>query len=195
MTRGEDTEIQPADRKVFDAATGNFDGVSLKVKLEFNTSIGPNAEESVFKRPSLKPLTLERSDRFRRGFGWDRIACADLPAFKNAPAHIRSQKAVFFDALNQWLDPDKPKIFLGRIWNVIHVKYFNAGKKAKKEERETLCRVFLFASSGCNLSPLPPNPWRKVDMGYQDAIKWFLPLDKLQDEPWAKTAARLDLGA
>jgi hypothetical protein len=82
-----------------------------------------------------------------------------------------------------WLDLDKLKKSLGRVWNVTHVKYFNASKKAKEEEKEILCRVFLFASSGCNLVPLPSNPWGKIDMDYKKAINWFLPFEKLQNRP------------
>ena len=167
--------------------------MTLKLRLDFDTAPRPTANSQIFKPLVVKPLAIERSDRLRRAFGWDRIACVDISAFKNAPSHIRGQRENFMDALNDWLNPSQPKRFLGRVWNVIHVKYFNAGKKARKEERETFCRVFLFASSGCNLVPFLPNPWRRVNMNYEEAIRWFLPLNKLGSTPWAKTAARMDL--
>ena len=190
---GADGQITGLDRKAFEAATASAASVSLKLRLNFNTTPRPNADSQLFEPLIIKPLSMERSDRLRRAFGWDRIASVDIAAFKNAPSRIKSQRDSFFDALNDWLDPTRPKHFLGRIWNVIHVNFFNAGKKARKEERETLCRVFLFASSGCNMVPFEPTPWRNAGMNYEDAVRWFLPIHKLGHTPWAKTAARMDL--
>lgn len=177
---GADPRVAAVKRDVFEAATTN-PGTALKLKLRFNDTPIPKGEDQLFKL-SIKPLTVERSDRFRRAFGWDRIAFLDVPAFENVPGHIKSQKQEFFDALNEWLDPQKGKELLGRIWNVIHAKYVNAGKKSKKQDKEVLCKVFLFASSGCNITPILLGPWRKIDMDYRAAIRWFLPLDQLQDE-------------
>lgn len=179
---GADLRVAAIKRDVFEAATTN-PGTALKLRLNFNDNPTPKREDQLFKL-SIKPLALERSDRFRRAFGWDRIAFLDVPVFENVPGHLKSQKQGFLDALNEWLDPQEGKELLGRIWNVIHAKYVNAGKKSKKADKEVLCKVFLFASSGCNITPILLGPWRKIDMDYKEAIKWFLPLDQLQDQPW-----------
>lgn len=180
------------NREAFSAAARNEPGVMLKMRLDFTSSPTCKLDESMF-RLSISPLTLERSDPLRRGFGWDRFACLDTSAWKNRPDYLKREHDNFKDALNEWLNPRKQKKFLGRVWNVINVKYENAGKKAKNEEKERLCRVLLFASSGCNLTSIPLKPWRQTEMNHEDVVKWFLPLHQMQPKGWAKSAARMDL--
>ncbi|KIV98981.1 uncharacterized protein PV09_09307 [Verruconis gallopava] len=114
---GKSPKFEPSSRAAFEAAAGNFDIVALKLRLDLK---GPNLAEpdGLLFNLTVKPLALELSDRFRTGFEWDRVAYLDVSTFKNAPAHIKSQNTEFLDAFNDWLDPDKPKRFLGRTIQV-----------------------------------------------------------------------------
>ena len=164
---------------VWEAATDDFTGISLKAKLVFcSKNKGP-----LFQL-ILEPLRKERSCRFQRAFGGDRFLYLTVPALmsSNMPSHLNGQHLHVQSHYEKWLR--RPKRFLGCTWVplLVEKKSNKPGRPIHHDEVRGQS-VILFATETTQ---------SKIDI--EDVINWFFPTRSNVGALQCKAYARLELG-
>ena len=133
-------------------------------------------------QPSFHALKLEeKSCRYQRKFGSDRILYIDIPNLADLPEHFGKQWDVT-EFLLEWLCSRHK--FLGREWQAVHFEQNDADKSDVK--RYLGSRAVLLALSGPDLE----------DLDVEKVIKWYMDLEGegSKREFFRKRFSRLDLG-
>jgi len=154
----------------------------------------------------LKPLKVDKSNRFSRKFGGDRLFVLGLPSLepRDLPSYLKSNAVTVRDAIIWWLHSANHQ-FLGRTWRAFYIKpqhiSTNIRKKNLASFNEVKHRVYLFAVDGYGFRRRSEvavlqaeSRKRHVAMTVNDLLEWFMPFKLNAHQPCLKFFSRLKQG-
>ena len=164
--------------RVWQAAKRGFEGYTFKGRISFTSKVnGP-----VFAL-QLQPIQADKSCRFQRKFGSDRLLYLTAPTLENYTKRFNAAEMKQIRLRwNEWLMREHS--FLGRKWRVFHIEFLKRGKANRKEITHDK-RIVLFATEGWGIDkPCPVG----------SMLNWFLPFNLNEEQTVCKGFARFDLG-
>ncbi|MCJ1246805.1 hypothetical protein MMC30_004014 [Trapelia coarctata] len=153
----------------------------------------------------LKPMRVDKSNRFSRKFGGDRFFILGIPGFtpNELPPFLKCDAAKVRNGLISWLLETDHR-FLGRTWRAFLVKPQQMSTDTRRKNMSNFNavkhRIFLFAVDGCafrrrssrSIHKLDLRKWR-FPITIHELLEWFMPMKLNMDQSCLKLFARLNL--
>lgn len=177
--------LQASDKSslaAWESAAGNFTTESNKKSVVLSGTLNwAEAPQKGLFDLKLKPLQLEKSCRFERRFGGDRLLCLTMPDLsRDMPQHHKLKADSISSAVSQWLGSETHYI-AGRHWRAFYME--NAERKRNKTTMAGF-KIFLFAVGGVDIS-LPTSPQgylggrrseSRTTISLKEFIDWYMPI-------------------
>jgi hypothetical protein len=183
----------------WDSAKDNFTTNSDKsIMLSGALAWSSSSHEGLFNL-ELKPLQLEKSCRFERRFGGDRLLCLTIPDLaRDIPQHLKLGPEDVLFAVSQWLGC-YPLHIAGRQWRAFYIE--NVDRKRNSAALAGF-KVFLFAVNGVDFSSKVPTNSRlggsssdsRMGISLESFIDWYMPIKANIGSKDQKFFQRLKLG-
>lgn len=166
----------------WDSARGNFTIDSNKSVMLSGALVWADAPGKGVFDLTLKPLQLDKSCRFERRFGGDRLLCLTIPDLaRDIPPHLKLKADDALSAVSQWLGCHTHHI-AGRHWRAFYVE--NVERKRNSAAPASF-KVFLFAVDGTDFLqfPSPPGPLGGASSDTRTAVTlkafldWYMPIE------------------
>ena len=199
-----DSQLLASDKSsqvAWDHALDNFTTLShdKSVALSAVLDWAEASQKGVFNL-TLKPLRLEKSCRFDRRFGGDRLLCVTIPDLSGSsmPQHMKPKAKNIHSAVSHWLGRETHYI-AGRYWRAYYVE---PTKTKPNSTASPTFRVYMFAVGGVDMSEATSQDrylgGRRSDcrtkISLPDFIDWYMPIQANLGSSDTKLFQRFRLG-